>query len=232
MTQLVLQGLQQRSHKTFANFYPGQNHNIVAYLQNELLTQKGCVYLWGSADCGRTHLLQAVGELALCQQQTSMYLSLKEANLYTPEILTNLERVAVLCVDDIDAVLGQPLWEQALFNAYNHTRENNGVWLCSAKTSVRGLACLLPDLQSRLSWGQVFHLESLTETEKIAALQLHANERGMIVSDEVLHFLLNHYPRDLSALLSLLEKLDSASLTEKKRLTIPFVREILKVAML
>lgn len=227
MTQLLLKGVQPQSNMTFANFYGGLNKNVVDYLQTELLTEKVSTYLWGSSGCGLTHLLHALCEMANSLQKTTMYLSLKEASLYTPEILMNVERVDVLCIDDIDAVVGQAFWEEALFDAYNRVRDNNTAWVCTAKTSVRGLNCHFADLQSRLGWGQVFHVELLTEAERIAVLQLRAKERGMILSDEVIHFLLNHYQRDLGALLLLLEKLDSASLTEKKRLTIPFVKEIL-----
>lgn len=228
MTQLVLEGLQPRSHMTFANFYTEQNQAIVNYLQKELLTQQGSTYLWGSPGCGLSHLLQAVCEEAISLKKTAMYLPLKEVKQYTPEILTNVEQMDVLCLDDIDAVLGQRLWEEALFDAYNRVREHNKVWLCSAKTSVRGLHCVLADLQSRLSWGQVFHVEALTETEKIATLQLRAKERGMIVRDEVIHFLFNHYQRDLAALLLLLQKIDDASLAQKKRVTVPFVKGVLE----
>lgn len=227
MTQLLLKGVQLQSHMTFANFYGGLNKNVVDYLQKELLTQSVSTYLWGSPGCGLTHLLHALCATANDLQKTTMYLSLKDAGLYTPEILTNVEQVDVFCIDDIDAVLGQPLWEEALFDAYNRMRDNNTIWVCTAKTSVRGLKCSLADLQSRLAWGQVFHIELLTEAERIAVLQLRAKERGMIVSDDVIHFLLNHHQRDLGALLLLLEKLDSASLAEKKRLTIPFVKEVL-----
>jgi DnaA-homolog protein len=227
MTQLLLKGIQPQSHMTFANFYGGLNKNVVEYLQQELLTQKVSTYLWGSSGCGLTHLLHALCEMTSGLQKTTMYLPLKEANLYTPEILVNVEQVDVLCIDDIDAVIGQPLWEEALFNAYNRTRDHHTIWVCTAKTSVRGLQCHLADLQSRLGWGQVFHIELLTEIEKIAVLQLRAKERGMILNEEVISFLFNHYQRDLSALLSLLEKLDGASLAEKKRLTIPFIKEVL-----
>ncbi len=227
MTQLLLKGVQLQSHMTFANFYGGLNKNVVDYLQKELLTQSVSTYLWGSSGCGLTHLLHALCATANDLQKTTMYLSLKDAGLYTPEILTNVEQVDVFCIDDIDAVLGQPLWEEALFDAYNRMRDNNTILVCTAKTSVRGLKCSLADLQSRLSWGQVFHIELLTEAERIAVLQLRAKERGMIISADVIHFLSNHYQRDLGALLLLLEKLDSASLAEKKRLTIPFVKEVL-----
>ncbi|MCD6045007.1 MAG: DnaA-related protein [Gammaproteobacteria bacterium] len=212
---------------TFANFYGGLNKNIVDYLQKELLPQKTSAYLWGSPGCGLTHLLHALCETANALHKTTMYLSLKEASLYTPEILANVEQVDILCIDDIDAVVGQALWEEALFDAYNRMQDKDNIWVCTAKTSVRGLNCSLADLQSRLSWGQVFHIELLTEAERAAVLQLRAKERGMIVSDEVIHFLLNHYQRDLGVLLLLLEKLDGASLAEKKRLTIPFVKDVL-----
>lgn len=228
MTQLLLKGVQPRAHMTFANFYGGQNQKIVDYLQQQLLSQQNSVYLWGSPGCGLTHLLYAVCETATLQQKTTMYIPLKDANLYSPEILVNIEQVDVLCLDDIDTVIGQPLWAEALFDAYNRARDNHTIWVCTAKTSVRGLNCSLADLQSRLSWGQVFHLELLTEEERLVVLQLRAKERGMIVSDDVIHFLLNHYPRNLGALLLLLEKLDSASLAEKKRLTIPFIKAILE----
>lgn len=227
MTQLLLQGLQPQAHSTFANFYAGQNQNIIDYLQKECWKQKGSVYLWGNARCGLSHLLQALCHEAISLQQTAMYLPLKEAKDYTPEILMGVEQMDVLCIDDIDVVLGQILWEEALFDAYNRMRDHHKLWLCSAKTSVRGLNCRLADLQSRLAWGQVFHVEPLSETDTIAALQLRATERGMIVGDEVIHFLLTHYQRDLNALLLLLEKLDSASLAQKKRITVPFVKEVL-----
>lgn len=227
MTQLILHGLQPQFHRSFENFYVGQNQAIVDYLREEALQEKGSIYLWGNSGCGLSHLLQALCKEALQLQKTAIYLPLKESSHYAPEILIDLEQIDVLCLDDIDAVLGQALWEEALFDAYNRVQASNKLWVCSAKTSVRGLNCHLPDLQSRLSWGQVFHVESLSEEETISALQLHANERSLIVNDEVIHFLLNHYQRDLSALLLFLEKLDMVSLAEKKRITVPFVKEVL-----
>lgn len=228
MTQLLLKGLQPQSHHTFANFYAGHNKNVVDYLCQDLYTQQSSIYLWGNSGCGLTHLLYAICDRANTLKKTSMVISLKEADLYTPEIFMNLEQVDAVCIDDIDVVIGQRSWEEALFNTYNRVRENGNLWVCTAKTSVRGLNCSLADLQSRLSWGQVFHIDVLTEAERVAALQLRAKERGMIISDEVLHFVLTHYQRDLGALLLLLEKLDIASLAEKKRLTIPFVKEVLE----
>ncbi|WP_455365563.1 HdaA/DnaA family protein [Kaarinaea lacus] len=49
--------------------------------------------------------------------------------------------------------------------------------------------------------------------------------RGLELSDDVGQFLLRRYSRDLVELFALLERLDHASLSEQRRLTIPFLRE-------
>ncbi len=225
MTQLLLQGLRLKSHMTFANFYPGSNQLLVDYLQNRALNE--AVYLWGGAGNGLTHLLQALCADRMAKGQTVMYLPLKQAQEYSPEILADIQGLNVLCLDNLEAVLGQDPWEEALFHAYNQARESGCLWLTAANTSVRGLKIHLADLHSRLSWGQTFQVQTLSEEERMQALQLRAKERGMILTQELLQFLLNHHERHLGALLNLLNKLDEASLAQQKRLTIPFAKEIL-----
>ena len=45
--------------------------------------------------------------------------------------------------------------------------------------------------------------------------------------DEVAVFIVNRVPRDLERLLELLDKLDRASLVQKRALSIPFVKQVL-----
>ena len=73
----------------------------------------------------------------------------------------------------------------------------------------------------------ILKLEPLSDEEKLKALQLHAKNRGFNLSDDVGQFLLNHASRDMADLFDLLNKLDTISLTEKRRLTIPLVKKIL-----
>jgi DnaA family protein len=85
----------------------------------------------------------------------------------------------------------------------------------------------LPDLTSRLGWGPVFQLATLSDRDKRAALQMRARRRGLELGNEVAEYLLRRYPRDMDSLFSLLNQLDRASLVAQRRLTIPFVRELL-----
>lgn len=99
--------------------------------------------------------------------------------------------------------------------------------LVSANMPPKQLSCVLPDLASRLSWGLVFQVQGLADTQKLSALQLRSQRRGLTLSDEVGKFLLHNYPRDMLQLFAILEKLDQASLAEQRRLTVPFVKKIL-----
>jgi DnaA family protein len=50
----------------------------------------------------------------------------------------------------------------------------------------------------------------------------------LALDDNVLDWLFARYPRDLGALLDLLDRLDQASLAAQRRITIPFLRELLR----
>jgi DnaA family protein len=85
----------------------------------------------------------------------------------------------------------------------------------------------LPDLASRCAAGAVFQLRMLEECEQQAALQLRAKLRGFELPDETLQWLQRRFPRDMGSLYELLDTLDEAALVAQRRLTIPFIREVL-----
>jgi DnaA family protein len=85
----------------------------------------------------------------------------------------------------------------------------------------------LPDLQSRLARLATFQVNALGDDERVQALQLRARHRGLDLPDETARFLLSRSRRDMASLYGVLDKLDSEALRAKRRLTIPFVKEVL-----
>lgn len=224
--QLTL-GLGLRDDATFANFVPGDNLYLLNYLQ-EFVQHQGelFIYLWGAMGSGRTHLLQACCHAAPANQ--SIYLDLADPQL-EPAVLTSLENFSLVCLDNIEAVVGQREWELDLFNLYNALREREFRLLIAALAPPTRLSCQLPDLCSRLSWGLVLNLRSLTHEQKLQVLQMRAKRRGLVLSTAVGNFLLHHYSREINHLISILEILDKEAMAAKHRLTIPFVKQVLRV---
>jgi DnaA family protein len=220
--------LNLRDDAIFDNFHIDENDQIVRALISFLTTRaEQFIYCYGESGSGRTHLLQACCHLAREQGKTAFYLSLSQHTDFSADILRELEQYEVVCIDDVDAIVGDSAWEEALFHFYNRARDNGTVLLVSAQSVPRQLNCLLPDLQSRLSWGVVLEIKNLPDSGKIQALQMRADLRGFHLSDEVAQYLVYHYSRNMRDLFEMLKKLDHASLAAKRKITIPFLKSII-----
>ena len=214
---------------TFDNFTAGHNHTVFEALK---AFSKGCgerfIYLCGPHGSGRSHLLQAVCHARHHDNQTAMYLPLSQAE-FGPSILEGMENLSLVCLDDLDTVLGVANWEEALFHLYNRIQATKTQLLVSAKQLPSRLIDCLPDLRSRLCWGLVFQLGVLSDAEKLQAMVARAAMRGFSISDDVGQFLLRHYPRDTHALFYLLDQLDRHSLQQQRKITVPFVKEVIQL---
>lgn len=223
LDQLTL-GIRLLDEATFDNFFLGDNTEVVAAIKALADTARwGFIYIYGNVGVGKSHLLQACCQ-CVSPQQSAFYLPLGPE--FSPAILENLDQYSLVCIDDIETYAGNRVWEEALFHFYNRAIQNQTRLLVAGISLVKQLPFLLPDLASRLSSGLTYILKELTDSQKLAALQLRAAKRGFNLSEEVGCYLLNHYPRDMSALFKLLEQLDQASLEANHRVTVPFVKQI------
>ncbi len=223
-------GLGLRDDMTFDNFCVGDNEHVLSNLRALLQgTGEKYVYLWGDLGVGRSHLLQACCHSLDSVDRHTLYLPLAEHEQFTPDIIEGMESMDLVCLDGINAVIGQRLWEEAIFHLYNRIHTTHCKLVIAADVIPTKLPCIMPDLRSRLSQGLVLQVRSLNDTQKLAVLQLRSKRRGLELSEEVGLYLLRHYPRKMAVLLEALQKLDEASLIEQRRLTIPFVRSVLGV---
>ena len=116
----------------------------------------------------------------------------------------------------------------AIFNLYNRITESGKTrLLITGDRPPRQLNLGLPDLASRLDWGQIYKLQPLSDEDKLQALQLRARLRGFEMPEDVCRFLLKRLDREMRSLFMTLDQLDHASITAQRKLTIPFVKEIL-----
>lgn len=169
-------------------------------------------------------MLQAVCERVGDEAQ---FLPLRDFVAADAAILDGLANRRFLCLDDVDSVAGMAAWELSLFRLYNDLIDSGGVLICSAKTAPRDCGFALADLVSRFSRLPTFQLQPLDESARIAALQLRAHHRGLELPTESAAYLLNRSKRDMASLYALLDRLDAEAMIAQRRLTIPFVKEVL-----
>lgn len=186
------------------------------------------LYLWGEEAVGKTHLLLAMAEALQAANKRVVYLPLTELVTTTSaEILQDLEQLDLLCIDELEALANLPDWQEALFHCFNRLQQT-GCKLCVAsRENPQMLSLQLADLRSRLATGLIYQLEVLDDNDKALAMARQAQSRGLELPNEVTQYLLRHYSRNMKGLVSLLGDLDKASMAAKRRLTIPFVKQII-----
>lgn len=217
-----------RANQTFDDFFPGSNQEVVTHLKQCI---KGLgdpqIFLWGKSGQGKTHLLQACCHQAQIQNLSSFYFDLSNAQLPDPLMLNGLDEFGVVCFDNIERIAGNAGWELAFFAFFNRLRDRGHKLIVSASSAPNDIGIQLPDLRTRLNWGLTLKIQPLTDSDRIAALIFKAGQMGFDIAPQAGRFLLTHYDRDLASLWILLGKLDKASLAAKRKLTLPFLKQIL-----
>jgi DnaA-homolog protein len=227
MRQLPL-GVRIPDRAVFGTYLPARNAQAVDHL---LLLADGhrveTTWVCGPPGTGKTHLLQATCVQASARAQAG-YFPLAELKAMGVGVLEDLPQLDCLCLDDVDAVTGDREWERGLFAVLREMQERGARLVMSAEKPPALVSWSLPDLGSRCAASAVFQLRALSEEEQQEALKLRARTRGMELPDETARWLLRRFPRDMRTLYDLLDTLDEASLVAQRRLTVPFIRSVLK----
>ena len=215
---------------SFSNTYVSKaNQLLVNRLKHlSLNSHSDSIFLWGSKDSGLTHLLEAIQNAH--QELAIQYLPLNLLKTYEPEeIISGVEAMDLVCIDDLEAIAGLAPWEQNLFHLFNRLKDADKPLIIASHTSARQLPLQLPDLKSRCQWLTLYKLHTLSDSEKMELLQYRAKNLGMAIADEVAYFLIKRISRSTHQLVELLEKLDRQSLAAQRKITIPFVKKILEL---
>lgn len=221
MRQLLLD-IAGHNRQEFATFVTGRNAELLSLLPQ--LTTPGpkdldrrFVYLWGESGAGKSHLLNAARQASAGARLLGPDASLEQFE-HDPAIVLWL-------LDDAQQL--SPEQQVAAFALFNQVREHGGVMISAGDAPPADLA-LREDLRTRLGWGLVYHVQGLTDEEKLSALEVAAKDRGFEPAPGLLAWLITHYRRDMASLSALLDALDRYSLETKRPVTLPLLKQLLE----
>ncbi len=227
--------------ETFASFVAGGNEQVVSLLACVAehspdwreepalailnVASIPLVNLMGGNGKGKSHLLYAVCHQLAGREIPHVYLNCADLIGLSPRVLDSLEQLPVICLDNLEHIRGNEAWEEAVFDLINRVSETRvGLLIFASQLGPQHSEFLLPDLRSRLSAGLTFQMQGLTDEERGEVLSSRALQRGLNLSEQALHYLLNHSQRDLPSLMALLDRLDQRSLQEQKKISVALVK--------
>jgi DnaA family protein len=186
------------------------------------------LYLAGAAGTGKTHLALALCAAAEQAGRRSAYLPLVAASGRLGDALDALEGNDVVALDGLEAIAGDRDDEIALFDFHNRARSAGLNVLYTAREAPETLALALPDLRSRLSQNARLVLDPLDDAARADLLRDRAQRRGLVLEEAAIDWMLSRTDRNLSSLVALLDRLDRESLAAQRRITVPFLRQVVE----
>ena len=211
---------------SFDSFYASKlNKHLLSLLQNN--TFKDDLLIFGTKDSGKTYLLQALCNYFSNQGKSSFYLPMKQAKELSVDILESLENMELVCIDGIESIVGNKVWEIGLFNLINRSLNSENRLIFTSSKNIDVMNFELKDLDSRLRKIQSHELYALADDEILSALKHIANLRSIELGSKEAQYLLTYANRNISDLVQILESLDQLSMEMKRKITIPLIKEVI-----
>lgn len=224
--QILLPGFGIRADAEMASFYSGTSNAHIKQAFAKAAEQYACLYLSGVSGSGKSHLLQAACNQASSIGAVSVYLPLAELLEYpAASVLEGIENADFIAIDDVHLLQGKASWQEAIFHLYNYRFDNKRSLVFSANAPASHLTIELADLQSRLTACISFQIRNLSDAEKLDMLVFLADRHGMLLNEQCANYILLHYGRSNEELVAIVRSLAEATLVEKRKLTVPFIKQ-------
>ncbi len=176
------------------------------------------LYLYGPTGSGKTHLLHAIGG-KLCGDS---YNILSCRNLQIPINCNN----TLLLVDDLEHIPDNPDLRNALWEAFNQHYTKGNILAFASRLPPREIPNIDEHLVSRLLWGLVAHLDVSDEHSRYMLILKLAQDRHILIPDDVISWLLSVLPRDVGSLVGASDALYRAALQQKSRISLRLAKEL------
>jgi len=205
------------SKKTLDNFIVGNNQDLYKSLRS-INDINQLILIYGTKSSGKSHLSEAMMHLKLnnCIQinQDTNFNNISLSDYYD-----------LVIIDDIDKIILNQKCEEMIFTLINNQILHQKSSVITSTINIEHCRIKLKDLTSRLQSDKIFNINDLNDEDKIKLMMFYCSERGLEVPEKVINYIINNCSRDLYFLCAFIKTLDKASLSLKKRVTIPFIKK-------
>jgi chromosomal replication initiator protein len=185
------------------------------------------LYIHGPAGSGKTHLLQAIGQVIAAHVRGPIpYLSFREP--VTADALScRFARADAVIVDDLHLMPDDGDVRAALWQVFNDFHSSGRKIVMSGLYAPRDLPFLDDHLISRLLWGLVARVDVSDDLSRRMILKKIAADRQVRIPDDVVDSILMNTSREVGDLIFAIEAVFRLSMVLKRRITLPLAREAL-----
>lgn len=196
------------------------NQDAVAWIDLWPEWPAPCLVLYGPVASGKTHIGAVWSEktAAICVRASDI-------NENAIRDIASMDHHVI--IEDADKLIGNIQGEKGLFHLYNIFKEDGRSFLITLLEPPVRRSFSLPDLASRLRAAPSVAIREPDEQLLGAVLVKLFSDKQIRVGADALHYILPRIERSFEAVRDLVEKADSRAMIEKRKISIPLLRDIL-----
>lgn len=217
-------------------------HSAISAVIENVGIKYNPLFVYGGVGLGKTHLIQAAGnEIGVLHKNKVKvkYVTSEKftndiiwaiRNKRTEEVKKTYRNVDALIIDDIQFIGGKEKTEEEFFHTFNALHENSKQIIISSDRPPRAIPTLEERLRSRFEGGIIVDINSPDYESRVAIIKTKLQEKGVILSDEVVDLIAKKIQRNIREIEGVLNKLLFYQTTYKKPLSIATAEKIIAEA--
>lgn len=197
------------------------------------------LFVYGGVGLGKTHLLHAIGHVALENKPNTMVVyitSEKFTNEFinairdnrTLEFRNKYRNVDILLIDDIQFLAGKEQTQEEFFHTFNSLHENNKQIAISSDRPPKDIPTLEDRLRSRFEWGLITDIQPPDLETRIAIIRKKASLESLDLPNEVVSYIANEISTNIRELEGALIRVVAYSSLTGNKISLDLAKEALK----
>jgi len=233
---------QLREDYTFENFVIGENNSFAANAALAIAKNPGTAYnpclIYGGVGLGKTHLMQAIGNLSWKEKGCKIiYITAENftnefvesiKNNKTTDFKNKYRNADMLLIDDIHFLQKKIETQEELFHTFNALYDAKKQIMFTCDRPVSELKNLSERLRSRFERGLNVDLQPPSYETRCAILAKKSEARGVFIPSEVLNLVAKNVSSNVRDLEASLTKLIAYSELTKKPVTLETAQQQLR----
>ncbi len=241
---------QQLAHKhnlnpgfTFENFVEGKANQLARAAAQQVSENPGEAYnpfcLYGGVGLGKTHLMQAVGNVVLRKNPTAKVVYL-HSERFVADMVKALKTnsieafklyyrsLDILLIDDIQFFAKKTVSQEEFFHTFNALLEGNQQVILTCDRYPKEVEGLEDRLKSRFGWGLTQSIDPPELEMRVAILMSKSEQVGVRLPHEVAFFIAKRIRSNVRELEGALKRVIANANFTGRAITLDFVREALR----
>ena len=229
---------------TFDAFIVGSSNRMAHAVAQSVAERPGTAYnplfIYGGSGLGKTHLLQAIGQVVQATGKRALYVT---SEVFTNEMIgairtqtteefrAKYRTIDVLLLDDVHFIGGKEQTQEEFFHTFNALHTANRQIVLTSDRPPQAISTLEDRLRSRFGWGMIADIQPPNLETRIAILMTKAASLGQRVPDDVLALIAQRAHKNIRDLEGALTKVLAHAELFKRPLNAALVEDALAYLM-